>query len=82
MRKFSCRLHAQGFQYLRELKNKAPQDWRPYKNGTLILAALKYLNEDSPHGLSLMLTPKGRPSREKTRRPVLRLIPAGTGKEG
>ena len=78
-RKFSCRLHAQAFQDLRELKNKAPEH---YKNGSFILAALRYFNEHSPHGLDPNLTPKDRPSPEKTRRPVLRLLPAGTEKEG
>ncbi len=78
MRKFSCRLHAQAFQHLQELKNKAPEH---YKNGLFILAALRYLNEQSPHGLYPMLTPKERPSPEKTRRPVLRLISGGTEKE-
>ncbi len=87
-RKFSCRLHAQGFQYLRELKNKPPEVCRPCKNGTLILAALSYLNEHSPHGLNLDGTPASRPASpppptpEKTRRPVLRLLSAGTEKEG
>ncbi len=87
-RKFSCRLHAQAFQDLQELKNKTPEDWRPFKNGTLILAALSYLNEHSPHGLNLDGTPRSRPASpppsapEKTRRPVLRLLPAGTEKEG
>ncbi len=82
MRKFSCRLHAQAFQDLQELKNKAPEDWRPYKNGPLISAALRYLNENFPHGLYPNLTPKERPSPEKTRRPVLRLLPARIEKEG
>ena len=78
MRKFSCRLHAQAFQHLQELKNKAPER---YKNGLFILAALRYLNENSPYGLYPMLTPREHPSSKKTVRPVLRLVVKETGKQ-
>ncbi len=54
----------------------------------LIWAAIDYLDFCSPYGLEANWTPASRPASpppptpEKTRRPVLRLIPAGTGKEG
>ncbi len=81
-RKFSCRLHAQGYQHLQELRNKCQEDWRPLKNGVFILAALKYLNENSPYGLYPMLTPIEAPSPKKTIKPVLRLVARESPKEG
>lgn len=82
MRKFSCRLPADTFRQIRELRTKIPPDRLPCANGLLISAALRYLNENSPNGLYFTLTPIEEASPKKTVRPVLQLVAKETGKEG
>ncbi len=82
MRKFSCRLPADTFRQIRELRNKIPPDRLPCANALLIWAAIKYLNENSPYGLYPMLTPVEGPSPKKALRPVLQLVLRESRKEG
>ncbi len=89
-RKFSCRLHVDGFKELRELRRNTPERELPRTNAWFIALALAYLNDNSPYGVGVNGQPLETPYDEHaspfgpiptSERPVLRLVPRATGKE-